>query len=121
MVRLLLLAALLIACKKEDPGPPCGQIVDHMLEITKQQLVGHDTMQLGDRQQMIDQCEQRKLPRQARTCMMAAKSLTDLAGCQAQGKPTPTPATGGASAPTPAPVAPPPTGSAATSGSGTGG
>lgn len=94
MTRLVLLAALLVACsKKQDAGPPCDKVVDHMLELTKQMLAGHGDQQLGDRQAMIDQCVQRKLPASERSCLLAAKSLEDLAKCRnAEKKPaTPTP------------------------------
>ncbi|MDB4958821.1 MAG: hypothetical protein JWO36_6390 [Myxococcales bacterium] len=85
----LILAALLAgatACK--SPAPPCSQIVDHILEITKQQLTGHGSLELGNRKLMIDQCEQRAYPRQVKACLVAARNLADLAACQ---KPEPAP------------------------------
>lgn len=54
-----------------------------MLEVTKQQLIGHEGMTLGSRDAMIQQCEQRKMSPEARRCLVAARSLADLAGCRA--------------------------------------
>lgn len=77
----LLVALALVGCKA-DPGPACPQIVDHMLEVTKQQLTGHGNLELGNRKQMIDICEGRKLDATQRRCIMAAKTLAALAECQ---------------------------------------
>jgi hypothetical protein len=98
MLRLALVVALVAACKKQDRGPACQQIVDHMLEVTKQQLPGHGDQPLGDRKQMIDECEKRELAPAVRTCLVAAKSLAELAECRAGAKPAPT---GSAAAPPP--------------------
>ena len=84
---LLVAFVLLTGCKQDakkapDPGPACPEVVDHMLEIMKQGLTGHDGMQLGNRQQMIDQCETRKMTAEERKCLRAAKTLGDLASCR---------------------------------------
>ena len=100
MLRFTLLLAL-VACK-EDKGPSCPQVVDHMLEVTKQQLPGHDSQALGDRKQMIDECEKRKLSPAMRKCLMAAKTFAGLAECRAKDAPPPQPnaaPTGGTPAP----------------------
>ena len=95
------LVFVLAACKS-DPGPACDKIVDHMLELTKQQLTGHDTVQVGDRKVMIAFCEKRQMTKPARQCLLDAKSLDDLAKCkQLEGLATP--------APTPAPRSDKPT------------
>jgi hypothetical protein len=107
MRRLVVLAVLAACSKPPAPGPSCAQITDHMLEITKQQLAGHGDQQLGDRSVMIEQCEKRKLSREVRDCLMAAKTLAAIAACQ-PAKPAPrAPAPGAA----PAPPTAPPTGS----------
>jgi hypothetical protein len=103
MRRFILLAALLVACK-EDKGPPCAAVVDHMLDVTKQAMPGHDPAALGDRNAMIAQCEKRNMPPTMRKCLIAAKSLADFAECQEKAKPAPT---------RPLPSAEPPPGSAA--------
>jgi hypothetical protein len=77
----LVLAIALLGCGKPDSGPACPQVVDHMLEVTKQQLTGHGNLELGNRKQMIETCEQRKLTAAQRNCMMAAKTLTALGEC----------------------------------------
>jgi hypothetical protein len=81
-VAVLAALAALAACK-DDPGPSCAQVTDHMLEVTKQMLAGHDGMgQLGDRKAMIAQCEQRNLTKQVRQCLMTAKDLDGFAACR---------------------------------------
>jgi hypothetical protein len=126
MTRLVLIAVLLVACskKKEPAGPSCDQVTDHVLALTKQAVPGHDTVQMGNRKQMIEQCEQRKFPAEMRSCLVASKSLEDLSKCRKASAPTtapapaPTPAPAPpAPAPTPDPAQPSPTGSA---GSGSG-
>ena len=108
MTRLVLLAALLVACsKKQDAGPPCDKVVDHMLELTKQMLPGHGDQPMGDRKAMIDQCVQRKMPASLRSCLLAAKSFEDLAKCRSNERKPTTPT------PEPVPTRPLPTGSAA--------
>lgn len=77
----------LAACKKqeaakEDPGPPCDKVVDHMLVVMKQGLTGHGDLEMANKQQMVDQCESRKLSAAERTCMLAAKDLAGLAACR---------------------------------------
>lgn len=112
MRRLILLAAFLVGCK-EDKGPPCEQVVEHMLEVTKQAMPGHDPGALGDRKAMVDQCEKRNMPSKLRKCLMSATSMAGFAECQPKSK----------SKPAPAPTRPlpstEPTGSAPAAGSGT--
>jgi len=114
MHRLAILALFAFAaCSKNDPGPTCDQVVDHMLEITKQVMLGHDSMDATIRKQALAQCQQRKLSKQARECIMAAKDSTSLVACY-RGEP---------GAPAPAPgmrPLPPRTGSGTGSGSGSG-
>ena len=86
VMRTLLLAALLVACKKEPPPPSCELISDHMLDVTKQALPGHDPSYLGDRKSMIAQCEKRNLTREMRNCLMKATTLPELGACQAKDK-----------------------------------
>jgi len=101
MLRLALLITVVAACK-QDKGPPCPQIVDHMLEVTKQQLPGHDDQMLGDRKQMIAECEKRNLSPAMRKCLMAAKTLAALGECRAKDAPRPpAPPPSGSAAPTP--------------------
>jgi hypothetical protein len=101
MKRCVLLALVLVACKKEPAGPSCDKIADHMLEVTKQQMPGHAGMgDFGDRKGMIAQCEKRNLSAAMRKCLMTAKSLGDFADCQAKEKPATT-------APVPPPAMPP--------------
>ncbi len=98
-MRAVLIAALLVACQKEDPGPPCDKVVDHMLDVTKQQLPGHEGMTMtGERKAMIRQCEQRKYTAQERKCLLEAKGLDGFAAC----RPTKVPPTLHPAAPSPA-------------------
>ena len=50
-------------------------------------MPGHGDMELGNKKQMVEQCEQRNLTPAQRTCMATAKDLNTLATC------TPRPAT----------------------------
>jgi hypothetical protein len=88
-MRSLLVALVLCAgCHKgdPDPGPPCDKIVDHLLEVTKQALPGHENMgALGDKKTMIGQCEARKMSKDTRTCLMAATTLDGLGACYKNG------------------------------------
>jgi hypothetical protein len=80
MSRWIALVLVVAACK-DNPGPSCGQIADHMIVVMKQ-LPGHEDQQLADRNQMIAQCEKRDYPRTVRKCLVAAKTLDDLSICQ---------------------------------------
>jgi len=68
--------------KKVDNGPACPEVVDHMVEVMKAGLKGHDSVNLGDRNQMIKQCEDRKMSAEMRRCMATAKDLAQLASCR---------------------------------------
>lgn len=119
MTRLVLLAALLFACskKKENPGPPCDQVVDKMLLLTQQMIPGHAPGSLGDRDQMIEQCKQRNMSAKVRSCIVAAQNLDDLSKCHDRKRPATDKPAGAPTPAPPAPAGPPPTGS---SGSGSG-
>jgi hypothetical protein len=115
MTRLLVLALLVVGCKHDDPGPPCAQVVDHMLGIMKQGLTGHDALQLGNRKTMIDHCERKNFSKEARLCLVGATDLAGIASCQK----LVTPAAAGSAAPAAPPASPPPGGSAGSATSGT--
>ncbi|HEX5058734.1 MAG TPA: hypothetical protein VFV99_05200 [Kofleriaceae bacterium] len=119
MTRLLVVAALLAACSKGDSGPPCDKVVDHMMDLTKQMMPGHDPESLGERKQMIEQCKSRKYSAATRRCLLDAKSFNDLATCQTRDQKTSTPtppAPPEQPAPTPqAPAPAPPAGSGSSS------
>lgn len=81
---LLVLAAA--ACSKKaadkvDTGPTCDQVTDRVLEIMKSGLTGHGNVEMGNKKQMVDQCEARKMSAEQRKCMVAAKDVTQLASC----------------------------------------
>jgi hypothetical protein len=83
---LVVLSIALAGCGRDqpqDPGPPCAEVMDHILAVTKNQLVGHGDMVLGQRDAMIGQCEARKLPADKRRCLMAANTLDAIASCKA--------------------------------------
>lgn len=86
---LLVVGLFALACgkKAEDPGPTCDQVVDHMLEVTKQQMVGHGAELKTQKAAMVKQCEDRKMPAATRRCLVAAKSLPEIAECRAGKKP----------------------------------
>ena len=82
-MRILALVVIAACGKSEPPAPSCTQVTDHILEVSKQQIVGHGDMQLGQRDAMIAQCEARKLPADKRNCLVAAKTLAEIASCKA--------------------------------------
>jgi hypothetical protein len=84
MIRVLAIA-MLFACgskKSEDPGPSCGQVMDHILEVTQRQLVGHGDELKSQRAAMVQQCEARKMPAEMRKCLLDSKSMDDIAKCK---------------------------------------
>lgn len=85
MRALLCFVLVLAACSsktKPDPGPTCDKVVDNMLIVMKQGLTGHDSVQLGNRDQMIAQCEQRNMTADERRCLATATDLAGLAACR---------------------------------------
>ena len=87
-MRWIAIAMVFAGCgKSTDPGPSCAQVVDHMLEVTKQTLVGHDNMVLGPRDAMIAQCDKRQMPADKRACLMAAKTTAEIGACRANSDP----------------------------------
>jgi hypothetical protein len=110
---LFVLVVPLAGCsKKTDNGPACPEVVDHMVIVMKEGLKGHESVNLGDRGQMITQCEQRKMSPSVRRCLATAKNLEALASCRPAptGAPRPTP---GPAPQQPLPAPPLPAGSAA--------
>ncbi len=89
MSRLLALGLLIAACHKDDPGPPCDKVMDHMAEITKSVMTGHDAVQIKTRTMDIQFCEQKKFSKQLRECLFAAKDVSDVAHCNQQYPRTP--------------------------------
>jgi len=81
-MRMILIALLIAACQKDDPGPTCAQVVDHVLDVTKAVLPGHETVGMtSDRTASIQQCETRKLAKDVRKCLVAAKTLDGFGEC----------------------------------------
>ncbi len=83
-MRTIILLVILVGCGgKKDPGPTCEQVVDHMLEVTKQQLIGHETANLNSQKKaMVAQCESRNMSDEMRTCLMGTKTIADIAKCR---------------------------------------
>ena len=77
------LSLSLCACSK-DKGPSCEQVTDHLLEIMKSSMAGHEGMPMGNRKQMIESCEKRDPAKAARECLMAARDMTAMANCAPQ-------------------------------------
>jgi len=83
MLRRAVLLVILVGCGKKDSGPSCEQVVDHMLEVTKQQLMGHETVNLSSqRKAMVAQCESRNMTTEMRTCLLGAQTIADIAKCR---------------------------------------
>jgi hypothetical protein len=89
--------------KKDDPGPPCTKVAEHVNEIVTKAYPGHgEMMPTSSRQEYAASCEARKLTGKQRRCLLEAQSLEALATCLPKGDP-------GGSKP-PAPGAAPPAG-----------
>jgi hypothetical protein len=85
-VRWLIVLAL-ISCGKKAEGPTCEQVTDHILEVTKQQLPGHENTNLGiQKKAMVEQCEKKNMPTEVRTCLLGAKTISEIATCRGRGK-----------------------------------
>jgi hypothetical protein len=82
MSRWIVAALLVVAACHKDPGPPCPQVVDHMLDVMKTGLAGHGSLQLGNRKLMIEHCEKAGFTAAARSCIVAAKDMNGLAQCK---------------------------------------
>jgi|GEM_PF-3191423 len=83
-MRAAVLVVILVACGgSKDTGPPCDKVVDHMLEVTKTQLMGHDGANLSSqRKAMVAQCESRNMSNEMRTCLLAAVTISEIAKCR---------------------------------------
>ena len=126
LVVLAVISASACSKKAEDKGPQCPEVVDHMVIVMREGLKGHESVNLGDRTQMIDQCVKRNMSAAERRCMATAKDLAALASCRpkktappeaqlpAQGSQTPAPAPASPPMPSPTPLPP-------SAGSGSGG
>jgi hypothetical protein len=104
--------AFALGCKgKEDPGPSCKEVTDHVYEITRKAYPGHGDMMMGNPKTDVARCEARKMSAAQRRCMLQAQSVEALAQCVPREKPDEKKpeARPGTPAPTPpAPTAPPP-------------
>ena len=81
MSRLALLVLLAASCHKDDPGPPCDKVVDHMAEVTKSMMTGHDQVEVKTRFLDIQFCEKKQFSKQLRECLFAAKDVAGIAAC----------------------------------------
>lgn len=54
-----------------------------MLEVTKQQLMGHEGANFNSqRKAMVSQCENRNMSSEMRTCLVGTKTIADIAKCR---------------------------------------
>ena len=83
-MRTVFLLVILVGCGgKKDSGPTCDQVVDHMLEVTKQQMMGHEGANFNSqRKAMVTQCETRNMSTEMRTCLMGTQTISDIAKCR---------------------------------------
>jgi hypothetical protein len=101
--------------KKEDPGPPCAKVMEHVHEVARKAFPGHGDMAMGNIKVDVERCEARKLPASVRRCMVSAQTMEELSKCQPREKKAPptSPAPAGAGGPATAPAGGAPAGSAA--------
>jgi hypothetical protein len=67
--------------KKAADAPSCEKVVDAMLNVTKQAMPNHGDMEMGNKKQMVAECERRNLSDDQKRCIVGAKDLTALATC----------------------------------------
>jgi len=86
LIAVVVSAAFTIGCgskKQADEGPSCDQVAEHMLEITQQQLMGHEGVSFkSQKKAMVAQCEQRKMGPTTRKCLLEAQTIHDIAKCR---------------------------------------
>jgi hypothetical protein len=119
---LVLVLVLTAACgKSDDDGPPCANVMDHVLDLMKSTQGGHGGMNIGSRETMISTCEQHHIPKAVRSCMLNSKDITGLANCSRMNPNAPHPQLrGSAMPPAMAPtMSPPPAPTPGSAGSGT--
>jgi len=82
MLRIAVLV-ILVGCSKKESGPTCEQVVDHMLTVTKTQLMGHEGANFTQQKKaMVAQCEQRNYNAEMRTCLLTTETISDIAKCR---------------------------------------
>ena len=96
-------------CKgKEDPGPSCKEVTDHVYEVTRKAYPGHGDMMMGNPKADVARCEARKMSGAQRRCMLQAQSVEALAQCVPREKPEEKKPEARPGTPAPAPTAPSP-------------
>ena len=72
LVVTLTLLSLVACSKKGDGAPSCAQVADRMIALTKTE---------AHKDNLVAECEARKVSPAQRTCMVNAKDMGELAGC----------------------------------------
>lgn len=75
---------LALGCSKskEDPGPSCEKVAEHVNEVATKAYPGHsEMMPKGSRKAYVASCEARKLTGKQRRCMLEAQSMEAIAQC----------------------------------------
>jgi hypothetical protein len=80
----IVVAALAACGGKDDPGPSCDQLTDHLLSIMTGTVPGHAGMAMAPRQLMIQRCDEKHYAPQIRTCMMAATTMAAAGACSGE-------------------------------------
>ena len=77
--------AALAACgSKEDPGPSCEALTDHLLAVMNASVAGHGGMQLANRKLMVQRCDEKHYDAKARRCMLAATTMAAAGACSGE-------------------------------------
>ncbi len=84
LATLLVLSACSSKKQAAPEAPPCDKVVGAMLDLTKQAMPGHGDMEMGNKKQMVAECEKRNLTAEQKRCIVAAKDLNALATCTAK-------------------------------------
>ena len=87
-IRCALVAVLAAACGgKEDPGPTCEQLTDHLLGVMNGSVPAHGGMEMANKQLMVQRCDEKHYDAKTRTCMLAATTMVAAGACSGE-KPT---------------------------------
>ena len=80
----LAVAALAACGGKDDPGPSCEQLTDHLLAVMTGTAPGHAGMAMAPRQLMIQRCDDKHYTPAVRTCMLAATTMASAGACSGE-------------------------------------
>ncbi|MCX5745191.1 MAG: hypothetical protein NT062_22115 [Proteobacteria bacterium] len=82
--RSVVVVLALVGCGQPaaDPGPSCTVVMTHLATVMSQGIAGHEGL-FGGGKQDIAECKARMLTAEQRRCLVATKTMADIAACKA--------------------------------------